>query len=226
MDRTPQPIDDHTLASFMAGTLPVERRREVASQLAKDENARELLHMAYEAMDATKPFGGSVKPVPVERAPQAAPRRADRRPVRWASGLRRLSRYAAAAVVVLAVGLSLRLAFGPLNTSPGRTVPLVRGTEDARIAVTLPATVSELAFAWTETPGADHYHVVLWDTEEALPIARHNAATNRIDADEPFVQSLRALLEPGRVYALRIDALDAENRQIGSSGMIEFTLRK
>ncbi len=207
----------------MAGTLPVERRREVASQLARDDHARELLHMAYEAMDATKPFAA---PAPKETAPPAAPRRADRRAVRWASGLRRLSRYAAAAMVVLAVGLSLRLAFGPLNTSPGLTTPLVRGNDAESIAITLPATVSDLAFSWTETPGADHYHLVLWDTEQALPIGRHNAVTNRIDADEPFVTTLRSLLEPGHVYALRIDALDAENRRIGSSGMIEFTLRK
>jgi hypothetical protein len=46
MSRLHDPIDDYVLASFLAGTLPELRRRELVARLAVDRDLRELLIMA------------------------------------------------------------------------------------------------------------------------------------------------------------------------------------
>lgn len=40
--------DDHTLAAFLAGTLPEMHRRQLVARLAEDRDLRELLVMASE----------------------------------------------------------------------------------------------------------------------------------------------------------------------------------
>lgn len=217
MGRTSQPIDDHTLASFMAGTLPASRHREVAAYLADNAGARELLHMAYEAMDA-----GDTVLAPLESMPREPhrPRPATRpdRPAQRPARLRLLTRFAAAAVVVFAVGLGVRLALQPAPE------PLLRQAPAPALTITPPASLADLSFAWSPVDGADHYNVVIWDLEAARVVARHTTPDPRIDPGTPFTRLLHPQLAPGHPYALRVDALSAENRTLLSSELTEFTL--
>lgn len=45
-------VDSYTLAAFLSGQLPERERRSVSAALVTDPEARELLHMACEAMAA------------------------------------------------------------------------------------------------------------------------------------------------------------------------------
>jgi anti-sigma factor RsiW len=56
-------LDDYTMAAFISGTLPEDERRAVLSTLLHDDDARQWLHMACEALAASKeeaePVSGS-----------------------------------------------------------------------------------------------------------------------------------------------------------------------
>ncbi|QXD16450.1 hypothetical protein GQ464_005735 [Rhodocaloribacter litoris] len=228
MDPAKQPIDDQTLAAFMAGTLPVHRRREVVAQLARDPELRELLQMACEALEAARQAealpAASVRPLtgPETGSPLrvVVPERpARKRPAR----LYRLGRYVAAAVVVVALGLGVWQAFIP--SAPPDAGPLLRGEADEALRLSVPATLDELAFSWPAVPGADHYLLVVWDLEEAVPVARHRVETHRIEAGDAVARALQPLLKAGHPYAVRVDVFDVENRLMMSSGMVEFVLQ-
>ncbi len=45
-------VDDYTLAAFLSGELPERERKTVAAALVFDQEAREVLHMACEALSA------------------------------------------------------------------------------------------------------------------------------------------------------------------------------
>ena len=51
---TPSLIDEYTLASFIAGTLSEKDREAVMMCLLTNEDARECLHMACEALAAAR----------------------------------------------------------------------------------------------------------------------------------------------------------------------------
>ena len=46
------PIDDYALAAFIVGKLPGKMREQIIESLKDDEDARQLLTMAYEALTA------------------------------------------------------------------------------------------------------------------------------------------------------------------------------
>lgn len=52
MRRDPRPIDDYALAAFISGKLPGNMREQIIDSLKDDEDARQLLSMAYEALMA------------------------------------------------------------------------------------------------------------------------------------------------------------------------------
>ena len=91
MNQKKHPLDEYTLAAFLSGTLPEDRRREVMAYLAENADARELLCMAHDALEAAQepvaePF---VMPAPSKpAAPKVTapePRRLIRRPHRPAA---------------------------------------------------------------------------------------------------------------------------------------------
>lgn len=218
MDQTNQLIDEYTLAAFIAGTLSKQRRDEVIAYLAENAEARELLHMAYQAMETARQTDEIAGPARVADRPAHLPaREADRTPARPA--LRRLhglSRYVVATVVVFTIGLGLRLAFGPPTDALRSPLP-AQSSE-----LTVQVSPSDLVFTWNHIPDAYQYRVVIWDPQEARVVARHETATTRLDEESAFVRELRAQLADDHTYTIRIDAVDAQNRLIQSSESIEF----
>lgn len=64
-------IDEFTLASFLAGTLPAAQRRAVTRQLAAQPDALDLLLMAHEALEAASMLD-DVAPAATAAAERAA----------------------------------------------------------------------------------------------------------------------------------------------------------
>ena len=51
MSRTSEHVDEHILAAYLSGRLPEGLRREIVAYLASNDEARELLIMAEDAME-------------------------------------------------------------------------------------------------------------------------------------------------------------------------------
>ena len=225
MNRTQHPIDEYTLAAFLSGTLSEEQRHEVVAYLAENADARELLCMAQEALEAaqqpavvqpfTTPTVAPKQPAPPHRMPRPAPRPAIR-PARVAR-LHRLRRFAMAAVMVTVLGIGLRvgLSFNNIDTQRGadENTPL-------EVQVSTPA----LQLQWTEIPDAYYYRLVIWDVEAAELVAQHETKSTRLGRNDAFLLSLRDKLKLHRTYQVRIDAVDVQNRLIQDSELVSFIL--
>jgi hypothetical protein len=64
MDQSLSGVDEYTLAAYIANTLSRQRRAEVTAYLAANADARELLRMAYEALEAAKNHDASTSVIP------------------------------------------------------------------------------------------------------------------------------------------------------------------
>lgn len=218
MPDSDQVIDEHTLAAFIAGTLPKNRRDEVITYLAGNSDAREVLQMAYDALetaqDSTLYAEGPSSPA--KQRTGTPPRRGDR-----ASGtsdfLRGAGRYVAATMIVFAIGIVLRLAFGP-PTDALRS-PLSRESEILRVQVDAAAGPS---FTWSAVENAYLYRIVVWDPSAARVVGQYETRDSDLGAGNPIVDDLATKLGSGDPYTLRIDAIDAQNRLIRSSETVEF----
>lgn len=213
MDQAQGSLDEATLAAYLAGSLSPEDRVAVERKLTRDAEARELLCMAQEAMDAAL----EVTDAPTPDAPASpSPKTGDRAPKRRSSRLERFGRYAGIAVLVFAIGLSLRLAFGPPSD-------VLRGDEsDFAVEIVSPT----LHIDWAPIEGAYAYHVKVWDPAEARIIADHQTVATELTAQDPFVQTLRSQLVPSKTYSLQIEAVDDENRLINRSELRRFQLAR
>ncbi|ARA93049.1 hypothetical protein AWN76_007685 [Rhodothermaceae bacterium RA] len=226
MNRSTQPIDEYTLAAFIAGTLSEERRREVIAYLAEHPEARTLLHMAVEAMDAATEPAAPTEPAPA--ADDDARDGADRSPLPRPTPTRRdhparprsRGRYLTLSLALVLAGIGI----GILLTPPidGTRTPHL--AEDARLVVDVDQ--PELAFSWNAIPNAEVYRIVVWDPEGVRIVAEHETAETELDADSPFMRALRERLAAGHRYSLRVDALNAQRRQIQSSRPVDFTLAR
>lgn len=221
MDRTNQLMDEYTLAAFIAGTLPPKQREEVIRYLTENADARELLQMAHDALEASRQTDEmeELPRVTGDRPLQRPPRRADRRSVPAARRMQGLSRYVVATVVVFTIGLGLRVAFGPPTDALRSPIPPEAPQLSVRVS---PA---DLEFQWSRIPDAYHYRLVFWDPQEARVVAQHETPTHRIEGDDAFASDLRERLVAGQTYTLRIDAVDAQNRLIQSSETVQFRAR-
>lgn len=54
------PVDEHALAALLAGTLPETERQSLLARLATDPEARMVLQMAVEALEAVQGPGMSI----------------------------------------------------------------------------------------------------------------------------------------------------------------------
>ncbi|MFT5142312.1 MAG: anti-sigma factor RsiW [Rhodothermales bacterium] len=77
-------LDTNTLAAYLSGELPTDERQSIAVALVKDEAAREILHIACEALAAALQHDPVVDHLVLRASrPPARPNRfaIDRRPV-------------------------------------------------------------------------------------------------------------------------------------------------
>ena len=207
-----QVIDEYTLAAFIAGTLTKKRRQEVIDYLAGNADAREVLHMAYQALGAAQ-AGDQDESASLLRPSRSADRPAARR----LSRIRDIGRYVAATAIVFAVGIVLRMAFGP-PTDALRS-PLPRNVQGVDVTVT-----AGPEFDWSAVPNAYQYRVVIWDPMEARVVGQYETADSEIESGDPIIRDLQPKLRKGDQYTLRIDAIDAQNRLIRSSETVEFVV--
>lgn len=210
-------IDEHMLASFIAGTLSKERRDTVVEYLASNSDAREVLQMAYQALEAARTGEPEIaaRSTYSKLRPGVRKRSADR-PAARNRILRGASRYVAATVIVFVVGVVLRLAFGP-PTDALRS-PLPRGAESLEVQVD-----EGPEFSWTEVSNAYHYRIVVWDPQEARVVGQYETTDFEVDSTHPIFADLESKLRPGDSYTLRVDAVDAQNRLVRSSETVQFT---
>ena len=225
MSHKKQPIDEYSLAAFLSGTLPEERRREVMAYLAENADARELLCMAHEALEAAQAPVAEPFTMPETASPEpAAPKPAKPRhlaPAMPRPALRRqqMRRFATAALMmaVLATGLYVGLSLNETDTLRGDA------SEDGlTVRVSTPA----LQFQWNNVEDAYYYRLIVWDVEAAEVVAQHETKSVRLGRNDAFVLSLNSQLKVGRLYSVRIDAVDVQNRNIQSSELVDFTLEE
>lgn len=216
-----EPMDEYTLAAFMAGTLPRARREVVAEYLSKNADARELLQMAYEALEASRITDEEIEvPAIAFDAPPVARARHDRRPVRAQKRMQGITRFVAVAVVVFTVGVGLRLGFGP----PTDALRSRQSTQALELAVH--AANEGPVVHWNKIGDAYHYRVVVWDPQAAEVLARYETDATRLSANDEFIRSLNKQFRPGQSYTLRVDAFDTQNRLIQSSETVAFSLKR
>lgn len=212
-------IDEYTLAAFLAGMLSEGRRREVIDHLAASPEAREVLQMASEALEAAHRGECSEPPSSSRNRMPPGPRpTAPRHPARRLR-LRGSSLYVAALLIVVVIGLGLKLTSStpalPLRSPPVRSGP------ELRVQVSAPGS----SIAWSAVDDAYRYRLVVWDHRDAEVVGRYETPDHRLSADHPVVGDLERDLERGKSYTLRVDAIDAENRLLRSSDAIEFVFR-
>lgn len=216
MQESDRVIDEYTLAAFLASTLSEARRQEVIAYLADNPDAREVLRMAVDALDAARngnPVESSSIPFRAPTLDRRSKKPTRRPPRRWLHGP---GRYAAAAVFVFVVGVALRLTFGP-PTDALRS-PLQRSGSQLRIEVSVPGPTIE----WSTVENAYRYRLVVWDQQQARVAGQYETSDTEIGVTHAVVQELRGALQPGSTYVLRIDAIDAQNRLVQSSETVEF----
>ena len=227
MSRKKQPIDEYSLAAFLSGTLPEERRREVMAYLAENADARELLCMAHEALEAAqvpvsepfmRPETASAKPA-APKTPHPAPPRKARRTPRPALRRQQVRRFATAGLMMAILVIGLRVGLTLNNTD------VLRG-DASEDALTIRVSTPALQFQWNDVEDAYYYRLVVWDIEAAELVAQHETKLVRLGRNDAFVLSLLSQLKVGRTYSARIDAVDVQNRNIQSSESVEFTLQE
>jgi hypothetical protein len=220
-------VDEHTLAAFLAGTLTETRRREVAAYLDGDPEARDVLRMASEALQAARseePAGRSslvARTPALQRAQRSAQRSVQHSAQRSAlpavrSNIRGAGLYASAASFVFGVGLVLWFALGP-PLEAFRPPPL---PDHARLSVEL--SYPGPTIAWQPVEEAFRYRLVVWDQRRADVAGSYRTTDHELGSSHEIIQALREDLQTGRTYVLRVDAIDARNRRVQSSATVEF----
>lgn len=189
----PQDFDDATLAAFIAGTLPADRREAVVARLAQDEHLREVLRMACELLETSHPdsstdTAGEGQPPP--KAPVGSGRG-------W--GL-------AGFVAVFVLGLGVRLGLGSPWPEAGR--------------IHVEVTTRPPVVHWQAIPQAERYCVTIWRPETAQQVIRFETTTPHVDATHPFWDDLRARSRGS--WLLRVEALGPRNRVVDQSPFIDL----
>lgn len=218
MDSELQSVDDVMLAAYLEGTLSDDDRRVVTAYLADHAEAREVLCMAYEALEAAQADTASAigqRPSPAP-AGGRAPQRSATAPPR--SRFPQLARFTGIALVIFAVGFALRAVLGP----PGDGL---RSLQEESPTLEIQIETPTLHFSWSPVPDAYLYRLVFWDPAAAQVVGQHETVGTELLRDDPFVQDLSTRLDANRTYTLRIDAVDARNRLIESSDLVRFQLQ-
>ncbi|MGI9175763.1 MAG: hypothetical protein ACR2GR_10645 [Rhodothermales bacterium] len=237
-------IDEYTLAAFLDGTLTSARRQEIRAYLAKNADARDLLKMAYEALEAAEepalfdqpelaetapmPPASQGLPMPVGPRSNKQERDSDREARRGRAkplALRLVPR----ATIALVVAASAFFLWSPKAQLEAETsAPVLRSAPGAtdleRIELVVHVSTPALRFRWNEIPNAHEYRLNVVDLQSFRVVKRHTTKENSLDTNNPFVEELRKTLDSERVYGLSINAVDVRHRGIVDSDLIHFTL--
>lgn len=211
-------IDEHTLAAFIAGTLPKSRREEVITFLAGNSDACELLQMAYDALEAA--HDANLRRVVQSTEPgirAGTHSRHSGRAAAKSSPHPGAGRHVAAAAIVFTIGMVLRIAFGPPTDAMPSSFPI--DSENLQVEIRL---AEGPTITWSALDNAYAYRIVVSDLASAGNVGRYETRKSEIRRGHPVVTDLRTKLQQGQTYTLRIDAVDARNRLIRSSDTIEF----
>ena len=222
-------IDEYTLAAFLDGTLTPARRQEVIAYLARNADARELLKMSYEALEAAEEPALFEQAEPAEPTPTRASvpdRQARPRPF----PVPQLRSYAVAAVLVAGVLGAVLLLTPQAPPAEEPTAPRLRSApsdvEPERVRLAVQVSAPSLRFRWTPVPDAYEYRLVVFDFQTATVIAKHTTKATQLDGDATFIEELRSQLDAEKIYALYVYARDVRNRDIVRSELTHFTLNE
>ena len=243
MKLTMHSIDEYTLAAFLDGTLTSARRQEIRAYLAKNADARELLKMAYEALEAaeepalfdqpelaeTAPLLPASQDLPMPLGPRSdkQARNSDREARRGrVKPTLRLVPYAAVVLIVAASAFFLWPSEAPLEAgTSARVLRSAPGAADLeRLELVVHVSTPALRFRWNKIPDAHEYRLNVVDLQSFRVVKRHTTKENSLDTDNPFVEELRKTLDAERLYGLSINAVDVRHRGIVDSDLIHFTL--
>ena len=243
MKSTMQSIDEYTLAAFLDGTLTSARRQEVRAYLAKNADARELLKMAYDALEAAEEPALFDQPGLAEAAPMPPTSQGLPMPLRSRSGkkeqdsdrtarrgrMKPALRLVPHVTVALVVAASVFLLRSPeIQPEAEISAPLLRNvpsaTELENLELVVHVSTPALRFRWNEIPNAHEYRLNVVDLQSFRVVKRYTTKENSLDTKNPFVEELRKTLDAERLYGLSINAVDVRHRGIVDSDLIHFTL--
>ncbi|GEM_PF-916032 len=214
MPRHLEHADEYILAAFLAGDLPASLRKEIASYIAENDSARDLLSMAQQAMEISESGDGStyVSPdVPTPVSPKRISRRRIEPPVIGVGSLWKVTALFAGAVLILTITVAI-LAMDstrPGSLSGGEWIPSV--------------SAEQLNLSWEAKDDAVMYQILVMDpaTGEARVLSGTNQTNYSISAAsglEPTENGLTVGVE----YRMWILAFDENGDILSRSDPIPF----
>lgn len=213
MSRPSEHIDEHILAAFLSGNLPAPLRREIATYIAQNERARDLLSMANDAMEVVESGDGMSSGMGdgfQERKKKSSPRRIPR-PVSFPSQsegsdntLWKVATLFGASVLLLAITVGL-LAFEYRTET--------WGPKPTPWAVSV--TSSALQINWLSRPEAASYDVILRNQESGENVLLARTADTSVD-----ISAFSEQIAGRTPYQIWIQAIDSSGEVVGESESI------
>lgn len=208
MSRYNEHIDEHILAAFLSGNLPAPLRKEIAAYIAQNEQARDLLSMANEAMEVVDSGDGyqksqkkfpSIKPeVLFQEGVESSER--DRK-------LWKLAAFFAGAVLVLAITVGLLAFEYRVNSLRPEATTWTPSVEP-----------ENLVLSWRSQPDATSYQVMVQNQETG-----ESSLLIRTQSNNVHIAQSGFAFDHQQPYQIWILAVDAEDKILSKSGAI--TLR-
>ena len=238
-------IDEYTLAAFLDGSLTSARRQEIKAYLAKNADARELLKMAYEALEAAEEPALLEQTELLETAsmqvepPRKSPAHAEPEPSRLTfdadrearrDRVRPAARLLPLTGVTVALLAALALFLWQPEAQPEAQAPdlVLRGAPDATdlegLELVIHVSTPALRFRWSEIPNAYEYRLNIVDLQSFRVLRSYTTKETSLNSDNAFIEELRQTLDAERFYGLSINAVDVRHRGIVDSDLIHFRL--
>lgn len=202
--------DEHQIAAYVDGNLPTATRGGLEAHLADCDYCLALVGLL--SRERKLPATESVANLRMALAEE--PARPDSR-----SGTRHVPRWAAAAVVVLAMAALIRVTQSPGPTddsTEGSAAPTTRSAAATEPALALlsptpgvDVNAGQLTVRWTPVPGSRYYDVrVVTDAGDV--IAEEHVGGTEWRLSDP------AVLQPGAEYFVHVDAFIADDKTVSS----------
>ena len=214
MSRPNEHIDEHILAAFLTGNLPAPLRREIASYIAQNERARDLLTMANDAMEVVDSGDGLGDGSGIRlgdgfsHRKRRSPHHRAHVPVSVASQedesnttLWKVATLFGASVLLLAITVGVLAFEYRSNTWTPQSAPW---------AITVSS--SELHIAWLSRPDAAFYDVMIRNQETGENVLLVHTTETAAD-----ISNFSDQISGRTPYELWIQASDADGEVVGQS---------